>query len=66
MCRICESDPRDAIAQGERALLGLRVMVGMVPPGEDIPVNVLGPLLDIIHDRIELAVEDIQNYVPRS
>jgi hypothetical protein len=61
-----EVDPRDAAYQAERALLGLRLLVGMAPTDDDIPVSALSPLLDIIHDRLEPAIDALQNYLPRT
>jgi hypothetical protein len=64
MCEHSTPDPRDAAAVAERALLGLRRLVNELPPGTDIGSDGLGPLLDLIHDRMEPAVNSLQSYVP--
>lgn len=65
MCNRCSSDPRDAVGEAERALLGLRTLVNQLPPGGDINPVGLGELLGLIHDRLEPASDTLQNYVPR-
>ena len=65
MCNRCSSDPRDAIGEADRALFGLRLLVSELPPGADIPASGIGPLLALIHERLEGGAERIQSYVPR-
>lgn len=65
MCNHCSSDPRDAAAEAGRALLGLRILVNELPRGSSADPNTLAALLDLIHDRLEPAVEKLQNYIPR-
>lgn len=61
-----EVDPRDSAYQAERALLGLRQLINLAPPDEDIPVSAISPILDIIHGRLEPAIDALQNYAPRA
>lgn len=65
MCNRCSSDPRDAVGEAERALLGLRTLVNQLPLGGDISATGLGELLGLIHDRLEPAAEKLQDYIPR-
>jgi hypothetical protein len=65
MCNRCSSDPRDAVGEAERALLGLRILVNELPPGADVHANGLGALLGLIHDRLEPAADALQGYTPR-
>lgn len=65
MCNLCSADPRDAVGEAERALLGLRILVNELPPGTGADAGTLGALLGLIHDRLEPASEKLQDYVPR-
>lgn len=65
MCNRCSADPRDALAEAERALAGLRILVNECAPSGDIDASSLGALLGLIHDRLEPATEKLQGYVPR-
>jgi hypothetical protein len=59
-------DPRDQASTASLALGGLRTLIHLVPYDEDIPANAIGPLVDLIHDRLEPAVVDLQAYVSRN
>ncbi len=65
MCNRCSTDPRDAVGEAERALLGLRILVSELPPGTGADTSTLGALLGLIHDRLEPAAEKLQDYIPR-
>lgn len=66
MCNRCSRDPRDAIGEADRALFGLRVLLSELPPDADVPASGIGPLLALIHDRMEGAADQVQDYVPRN
>ena len=66
MCNRCSSDPRDAVGEAERALLGLRTLVNELPAGAQVHAEGLGGLLGLIHDRLDSASESLQDYIPRS
>ncbi|MBP9184279.1 MAG: hypothetical protein KBF78_14180 [Fuscovulum sp.] len=65
MCNAGRPDPRDAVGVAERALWGLRILIHELPPDADIPASGIGPILDLIHDRLDPAVDALQSYVPR-
>lgn len=58
-------DPRDAIAEAEQALMGLRVLLSQQPLCESVCPHDVAALLGLIHDRMRPAVEAVQDYVPR-
>lgn len=62
---MCNEDPRDSIAHAEAALCGLRVMLSQQALSESVSPHDVAALLGLIHDRLHLAVEAIQDYVPR-
>lgn len=66
MCNRCSRDPRDAIAEAEDALRGLRILVNEAGPSADLEGKGMGALLGLIHDRLQPAVEKLQDYVPRA
>ena len=65
MCDHCSEDPRDAAGQGERALLGLRILLSELPPGSDFQSSDLAPLVSLIHDKLGPAIKKLEDYVPR-
>ncbi len=64
MCNRCSRDPRDAVAEAEDALRGLRILVNKCGPSADLEGTGIGALLGLIHDRLGPAVEKLQDYVP--
>lgn len=70
MCNHCANlDPRDELAYGTKALLGIRDMVTEIYQGRNVfevvePAG-LAELLDMVHTRIENASMRLQSYVPR-
>ena len=66
MCNYRTHDPRDAAGEAEQALLGLRIMLNELPPGADVPANRIASLVGIIHDRLGPAVDQLQDYIPRT
>ena len=69
MCDHCNLDPRDEIAYGAKALLGIRDMVTEIYQGRNVfevvePAG-LAELLDMVHTRIERAARRLVEYVPR-
>ena len=70
MCNHCSLDPRDELATGALALLGLRDLVYEVSQAGKCGFDVVEPaglaeLLDMVHMRIEGASMRLQGYVPR-
>lgn len=65
MCTDTCPDPRDAAIYATRALRGLQIMLADRPAvcagDAELPL-----LLEIINDRLEPAVQQLQDYVPRN
>lgn len=66
MCNHCSLDPRDAAAEADDALRGLRILVNECAPSGDLDAKGIGALLGLIHDRLRPAVEKLQDYGPRT
>lgn len=66
MCDRCSQDPRDAIGEAERALLGLRFLLNGLPPRSEVSVEDVAAIIDLIHDRLDGAAAAINGYVPRA
>lgn len=64
MCDRCP-DPIVAVETSERALSGLAMLVADLPPGTDIPAEGIGPLIDLIRDRLRPTVAALQGYERR-
>lgn len=64
MCDGC-TDPIVAVETAERALRGLSILVAELPPDADIPARSIGPLIDLIRDRLDPAVDALQGYERR-
>ena len=65
MCNHCTLDPRDAAAEAESALSGLRILLNELPANADVPASSVAALVGLIHDRLDPAVEKLQGYWPR-
>lgn len=65
MCDHCSEDPRDQAGHGERALLGLRILLSELPPGSDFQASDLEPLVSLIYDKLGPAIKKLEDYVPR-
>ncbi|MFN3973431.1 MAG: hypothetical protein ACK4L4_19105 [Gemmobacter sp.] len=65
MCNSCSQDPRDALAEAETALCGLRVLLNQQPLSESVAAHDVAALVALVHDRMRPAVDAIQSYVPR-
>jgi hypothetical protein len=66
MCNHCSSDPRDRIAQAERALWGLRHLINQLEPGEELNAEGIGSIVTMIHEQLEGAATEVQTFVPRT
>ena len=55
-------DPRDAAGAAERALFGLRRLLNELPPSHDLSAECIAPLVELIHDRLEPAVDALQKW----
>ena len=66
MCNRCSDDPRDGVAQAEAALAGLRLLINELPADADLQARNLGPIIDLIHDRLDPAVTALQDFAPRN
>lgn len=58
-------DPLVAVETAERALRGLCILVAELPPDADIPATSIGPLIDLISDRLGPTVDALQGYERR-
>ena len=65
MCSCTHPDPRDQLGYAESALFGFRMLLAELPPDADIPVRFLQPMVSLIHEALEPAVKQMENYVPR-
>lgn len=69
MCNQCNTDPRDDLVYGTRALDGLAGLLSDIDMGgkgfERTRPGELGELLDLVRERLDRAANNIQGYVPR-
>lgn len=69
MCEQCNTDPRDDLGYGAKALSGLADLVGDVAAGgggfERTTPGEFSELLDLVRQRIDRAASRLQDYVPR-
>lgn len=69
MCNQCNTDPRDELAYGARALAGLADLVSDIQAAggsfERTSPGEFSELLDLVRGRIDNAASRLENYIPR-
>lgn len=65
MCECSHADPRDAVHEATAALAGIWRALAECAPGAQIPAREFGAALAIVVERLEPAVDALQDYVPR-
>lgn len=69
MCNQCNTDPRDDLAYGAKALNGLADLVSDIQAAggsfERTSPAEFAELLDLVRGRIDAATNRLQDYVPR-
>lgn len=65
MCNRCDDDPRDVVGEAGAALRSLRRILAECPPGAEVPADSLSILVGLIHNRLDPAVDRLQDFVPR-
>ena len=69
MCNQCNTDPRDDLVYGARALNGLADLLSDIDQGgkgfERTRPGELGELLDLVRERLDRAAAQMQGYIPR-